>query len=135
MFYTNDILKLRKDSNGEVNMETFIDLDYKTDKNFQSLYNSFWNQDENKNVNKEIKKTFEKIARYNASFLKLSMKEGVDWGTVKEETINSELANKTPGYVGKFSGDLKTVIKGSVKVGYNTFYRFYKKYYNTARFY
>ena len=134
MFYTADVLKLKKDSNGEVNMVTFKDLDYKSDKKFESLKKRFWNQYENKYVNKEIKKTFEEIAGYNASFWKLAMSEGVDWGTVKEETIDSGFANKTPGYVGKFSGDVKSELKGSVKVGFNTFYRLYTKYYDTAGF-
>jgi hypothetical protein len=92
-------------------------------------YNGWWKMTD------EQKEILENVLGGNEALWAIARK-GLDVDTIKQDDLESEFENKTPGYIGRFSGDLKVEYKGSVSMGepLKTYYKTYTKYLDTRGF-
>lgn len=110
--------------------------DFQRDKVIKRDYRkSFWKDRYNDRATNEQKDILNHIFGYNQSLWKLISKQGFNWEDLKVETIQSKWENDTPGYVGRFSGDVIAQRKGTVKIFQSgTFYNTWTEYYDTSGF-
>lgn len=92
-------------------------------------YNGWWK------ITDEQKEILENVLGFNEALWALARK-GLDVDSIKQEDIESGFTNAKPGYIGRFSGDLRVEYKGSVSMGQprQTYYRTYTKYLDTRGF-
>ena len=92
-------------------------------------YNGWWK------ITDEQKEILKNVLGSNEALWALARK-GLDVDSIKQEDIESGFTNARPGYIGRFSGDLKVEYKGSVSMGEprKTYYKTYTKYLDTRGF-
>ena len=104
---------------------------YKTD-----YKEKFWKDRYNAHLDEDKKAILNDILGSNNALWHMAFKKGIEFDSIKQESLESEFENKREGYIGRMSGDLICKYKGTVRLGYpaETYYRNYTKYINTNGF-
>ena len=113
-----------------------IDVNTVKSKYKRNYKSGFWRDDYNSRyIKDEEKEILNKVLGDNQTLWKLA-KEGIDMDSIKEESIESKFENDTPGYVGRFSGDVIALYRGQVRIGYpsKVYYCDYTKRFDSAGF-
>ena len=69
----------------------------------------------------------EKVLGYNQALWRIARKNTII--SIGQEKLDSKFENETPGYIGKFSGDLRVTYKGFVE--FDNGNRYFKQYTTT----
>jgi len=96
-------------------------IDFHLKKPVKRDYKSiFWKEFE-RYASDEEKKSLNNILGYNQDLWYWIHKNGFRWDSIKVESVDSKFENEIPGYIGKFSGDLKVNYLGSVVINGETY--------------